>query len=245
MESKAFPLLCGPRLHGVFIWSVSLIIGIRTPFPCVPLVLPVAGNFSFPMPGSVINTSFVFWGWTEYLGKRLIRSLSSASRLQAMHQSFANAQARSARASLPRAHSIPGRSQFPFTKCIWVHGSFMKMKIVHSVIWNWLIALRHQPLRARFRAVAGSFAYVEITEPFRLITLFTGRPTREGHCATQTVLFLQSRSPRYMARCYALMFILLHADHHILDHLDFHPGLTEQDETFAKYLETVNAMRTY
>lgn len=116
---------------------------------------------------------------------------------------------------------------------------------LRNPFWSWMIGVGSQPLRARFRAVAGSFAYVEITEPFRLITLFTGRPTREGHCATQTVLFLQSRSPRYMARCYALMFILLHADHHILDHLDFHPGLTEQDETFAKYLETVNAMRTY
>lgn len=116
---------------------------------------------------------------------------------------------------------------------------------LRNPFWNWLIGLRHQPLRARFRAVAGSFAYVKITEPFRFVTLFTGRPTREGHCATQTVLFLQSRSPRYLVSCYALMFTLLHADHHILDHLDFHPGLTDQDAIFGQYLATVDAMSTY
>jgi phenylpropionate dioxygenase-like ring-hydroxylating dioxygenase large terminal subunit len=116
---------------------------------------------------------------------------------------------------------------------------------VRSPFWRLLIGVRSLPLRARFRAVAGSFAFTEITEPFRLIVLFTGRPTHEGHCATQTVLFLQSRSPRYLASCHALIFKLLHADHHILDRLDFHPGLTEQDAIFGKHLEIVNAMHTY
>jgi len=116
---------------------------------------------------------------------------------------------------------------------------------VRSPFWSRLIGVQTCPLRARFRAIAGSFAFVEITEPFRLIVLFTGRPTRKGHCATQTVLFLQSRSPRYLTGCYALMFKLLRADHQILDQLDFHPGLTEQDAIFGKYLEMVNAMHTY
>jgi hypothetical protein len=41
------------------------------------------------------------------------------------------------------------------------------------------------------------------------------------------------------------MFKLLHADHQILDQLDFHPGLTDQDAVFGQYLEMVNAMHTY
>jgi phenylpropionate dioxygenase-like ring-hydroxylating dioxygenase large terminal subunit len=116
---------------------------------------------------------------------------------------------------------------------------------VRSPFWKRLIGVQTRPLKARFRAIAGSFAFAEITEPFRLVMLFTGKPTREGHCATQTVLFLQSRSPRYLTGCYALMFKLLHADHQILDQLDFHPGLTEQDAIFGKHLEVINAMPTY
>lgn len=98
---------------------------------------------------------------------------------------------------------------------------------------------RQRDLIASFTTIGGNLAWATVTEPLRFDMLFSGRPVRVGGCDTQTVLFCRRRN---LLRALALMYVLLHDDHRILDDIRFTPNFTAQDAPLEAFAEVVNGL---
>jgi phenylpropionate dioxygenase-like ring-hydroxylating dioxygenase large terminal subunit len=108
--------------------------------------------------------------------------------------------------------------------------------------WRVLSGTTTREIVARFTTIGGSLAWATVDAPVRFEVLFTGRPTRDGACLTQTLFFFPSRpGPRWI-RALGVMVSLLHDDRRVLESLDFHPGFSETDAPLRDYARVVNAL---
>jgi phenylpropionate dioxygenase-like ring-hydroxylating dioxygenase large terminal subunit len=109
-----------------------------------------------------------------------------------------------------------------------------------SVRWQQLVTGTGQrDLVASFTTIGGNLAWATVTEPLQFQMLFAGRPTPDGGCDTQTVLFCRRRD---LPRALALMYVLLYDDHRVLDGLRFTPNFTAQDAPLKAFAELVNRL---
>jgi len=95
---------------------------------------------------------------------------------------------------------------------------------------------------ARFTTIGGSMAWATVEAPLRFHMLFAGRPDVAGGCETQTVLFCE---PRHLPRAVALMYLLLHDDHRILNDIRFAPHFVESDAPLKAFAELVDSLGSW
>lgn len=100
---------------------------------------------------------------------------------------------------------------------------------------------RHE-IDATFRTVGPGIAWASVTSPIRFHTLFTGRPTADGGCDTQVVLFLPRRIGLHTAQAMLLMLMLLHDDRRVLETLRFRPDFTEADAPLRCFADVVDTL---
>jgi hypothetical protein len=113
---------------------------------------------------------------------------------------------------------------------------------------GWLQSLtssRFQDIQASFATIGGHLAWVTVQAPFHFYILFSGRLSAKGGCDTQVVfLFPKGTGVRFI-QALALMYVLLHDDHRVLETLAFRPGFTEADTALRLFAETVNRIPTW
>jgi nitrite reductase/ring-hydroxylating ferredoxin subunit len=107
------------------------------------------------------------------------------------------------------------------------------------------LGAQRAPISARFTAIGGSLAVASIRAPLHLDVLFTGRASALGHCETQTLLFVRSLRPLYVARALLLLYTLLGNDRRILERLDFAPDWSASDEGLRAFAETIDRMNIW
>ena len=110
---------------------------------------------------------------------------------------------------------------------------------------QWATRTTRRDLVASFTAIGGSMAWATVEEPLRFHVLFTGRTDEEGGCVTQTVGFLRSRNPLYVARAFATLYMLLKDDHCILDTLQFSRSFTALDAQMEAYASSIDEMELW
>lgn len=126
------------------------------------------------------------------------------------------------------------------------HGLALELRCrPHSPVLRRLVG---GEVAASFEAVGGSLALTTIHEPVRLRVLFSGRPTADGHCETQTVLFLPRGGAAgfaRLARAAPALGLMLREDNQILDSISFSPGYTENDAGLREFARVVDAMEVW
>lgn len=110
----------------------------------------------------------------------------------------------------------------------------------HSRLLRRLSGSERAPIRATFTTIGGSLAWAAVQSPVEFYVLFTGRPTPEGGCRTQTVFFLP-RGPSFL-RALAAMYVLLRDDRRILDDIAFAPAFTEADAPLRAFAALIEEM---
>jgi hypothetical protein len=104
---------------------------------------------------------------------------------------------------------------------------------------------RYADIVADFTTIGSNLAWLTVFEPVRFHMLFSGRPTPDGGCHTQTVLFVPVHSPVRMFRVVAVIYVILRDDRRILDNLVFSSSFTEYDVGLMTFARLVDAMETW
>ena len=112
-------------------------------------------------------------------------------------------------------------------------------------VTNTLLGIGKLPLEGVFSTHEGSIAWASVATPRPFDVLFTGRPTKEGHCVSHTVLFFRSYWPTYVLRALGLMRLLLHKDRQMLEGLEFMRAMAHEDHALRTYAEQIDAMETW
>jgi hypothetical protein len=103
-----------------------------------------------------------------------------------------------------------------------------------------LTGSRKNDIQASFTTIGASLAWVTVDAPIHFHVLFSGRPTANGGCLTQTLFFLPGRPGLSWLRAFILMFILLYDDHRLLNDIDFKPAFAPTDVEIKAFAQLVN-----
>jgi len=111
-----------------------------------------------------------------------------------------------------------------------------------SAFWRFVAGAHRGDVVARFSTIGGSLAWTTVLSPVRFHVLFSGRPDREGHCVTRTVMLFPRVLHADCLRAVGLMAMLLHDDRRVLDSIDFRPDFYAGDEPLRAFARVVDSL---
>lgn len=114
-----------------------------------------------------------------------------------------------------------------------------------SNLARYVTGSRRVNFEATFTTIGGNLAWVTVDQPLHFHVLFSGKPSSQGGCDTQTLFFFPNRLSWRWLQAFALMMVLLYDDHRILDDIDFRPAFVETDGALRAFVDLVNEMKVW
>jgi phenylpropionate dioxygenase-like ring-hydroxylating dioxygenase large terminal subunit len=122
----------------------------------------------------------------------------------------------------------------PYRLTVGIHTRF------GSSLLRKLLFLAGSSARWRFTTIGPSLAWLSVESPTPFELLWTCRPLADGSSATQTVLFLPSRSS--LLRALPMMIATTANDKNVLEGLRFRQGFVPSDAVFALYAQLIEGL---